>query len=255
MPGTTVLPNASMIDVRLVMNKSHEKVWAMAAEYGGAVTKKFEQKSDNKDEGVGHWYHQRKHADGKTWAGICLALSVYWVKFHANDKDFWGWLNGNGIAHLGARVNEVADAQGRFLEHWAGGFHERGWIRRQLLPEGIVEQNANHNRKVDTWKQNSERQSSQTISPFLAGSLLATAVAPVRGTPGYKIFTFSGTNYSHACAAWVAQDVCFFDSNYGEYWFETATGFRKFFPKFFEFIYREHFAKTWNVYSYGKKAY
>jgi hypothetical protein len=56
-------------------------------------------------------------------------------------------------------------------------------------------------------------------------------------------------------AAWVAQDVCFFDPNYGEFWFETKAAFilwfsKEFWPKSF---YQMMLSDDYRVFHYAKQ--
>src|SRR5262249_8838972 len=92
MAGTSVLPDAPFIDFWLFMPDKQEKAYLAAHQRGGACTKKFNQGSDDKEKGLGFWYHKRKKSNGKTWGGVCKALSIYWIAYHANERDFWGWL-------------------------------------------------------------------------------------------------------------------------------------------------------------------
>jgi YopT peptidase len=52
----------------------------------------------------------------------------------------------------------------------------------------------------------------------------------------------------HALAAWIGgykEDACFFDPNYGEFWFRNKQDFFNFFPAFFRRAY--NYKKSWNV--------
>ena len=65
--------------------------------------------------------------------------------------------------------------------------------------------------------------------PSVIGGMLATPDAHNDGS--YRLLYLYGAR-SHACGAWVAQDVLFFDANYGEFWFPTKEAFQSWFFQF-----------------------
>jgi YopT peptidase len=253
--GTKVLPFAHRIDKHLKMSVTHDELQALAWECNGAMTKKFDQASDNKTEGVGYWMHQRRYDTGETWSGICMALSTYWLKYHATDRDFWHWLGQSGAGFIETRANEIANLQGRYDVALARGVSERNWLRSQLASSGIVEQGACANMLKATTFVESNPNLPKNLHPQVFASMIATAIAPAHlPLPVYKIIGFSGTAGGHATAAWVGTDVCFFDPNFGEFWFETRLGFRKFFPRFFEYAYGTTLSQIYALYAYGRAA-
>lgn len=246
---TMTLPNAWLIDAHLDMPAKHAKLHQLAIECGGACTKKFSQGSDDRTKGVGYWYHQRKTASGARWGGICKALSIYWIAYHANDEDFWGWLFKDGWAQA-ERAEAICNLHGSYK---TTKLTADVWSASVLAKVGVIPQRANHN-GGDLKITGVANQRSGSNRSYLAGALMASEIAPdYRGVGRYKQFSFYHDSGGHAVAAWVAEDVCFFDPNYGEYWFETARNFRRWFPKFWELTYGPKYTGHWYANSYGKK--
>ena len=66
---------------------------------------------------------------------------------------------------------------------------------------------------------------SQALASDLASSMK-------NGTGSYRTIGIWGPGGAHAMAAWVGQDVAFFDPNFGEFWFEKSGDFINWFPHF-----------------------
>jgi hypothetical protein len=227
MPGTSVLPDAYLIDAHLDMPSKHTKLHLLAHEFGGACTKKFSQGSDDRTKGLGYWYHQRKKKNGKKWGGVCKALSVYWIAYHANDWDFWGWLMENGWAQA-ERATIICDLHGAYGKR--DGLSKYNWMKQVLATAHVVERRSNHNGAAMVLTGSGDAVTGKT---YLNGRLIAEAVAPNYRLGGgcYRQLSFHGGG-GHAVALWAAEDATFFDPNYGEYWFEHVGDFRKWFGHF-----------------------
>lgn len=240
MPRTSVLPNAPAIDSHLDMGYKHSKLHAMALTHGGACVKKFSQGSDNNQKGVGWVYHLRVKNNGSRWAGICKAMSVYWISCHATDVDFWGWLTHNSdtvhrdsAVHLcdlhGSYSNRAA--HGNFATRAQLGLDKHGWVKLQLSKAGVAERLAIGNGG-----------SLSTNAAFISASSRMRrgrqiANELVKNSGCYKQLSFHGAHGGHATALWVGEDVTFFDPNYGEYWFETQANFKRWFELFWRECY------------------
>jgi len=48
------------------------------------------------------------------------------------------------------------------------------------------------------------------------------------------MISYKGTRGGHVVAAWVGPDVAYFDSNFGEYWFERRDDFVRWFPRYWQ---------------------
>lgn len=254
MPITHVLPNSPAIDHHLDMPHKHQKLHAMAYTHGGACIKKFQQGSDDKQKGVGFWYHQRNKSNGSRWAGVCKALSVYWISCHATDVDFWGWLTHNSdtineksalhICDLHGSYGSRAD-HGNFATRSELGLGKDGWVAFQLGKAGVVE------RKGISAGQSLTHSANFGSNNIRArGRQMAEALCENPGC--YKQFSFRRDGGGHATALWVGEDVTFFDPNYGEYWFEKREDFKRWFSLFWEETYGSRYSKNFHITSWGK---
>ena len=241
MPRTTVLPNAHLIDADLNRTAKMAKIQAKALENQGACTKIFVQggtpneakgKTQMAQLGVGKYYKpQGMH-------GVCKAMSTFWMANHANDEDFWGWLIQDGFV----KVSSAAMLIDAHKQSKANG-NQTLWENNILKTVGIILQghsNAMIFEDVDTG-----------ATPY--GRAVQMVNRILKGRWGYRSISIHREGGGHAMAAWVGQDVCFMDPNYGEFWFETVDGFRNWFIDFWVTSgYATKYDVDCQVLSYGK---
>jgi hypothetical protein len=233
MPGTSVLPDAWMIDAEIERTTKIAKLQIAAHECGGACTKVFGQggtgsewdRSQSKSLtqtaqlGLAKWYKLRFKKPGVRMAGVCKALSVYWLGFHANDEDFWGWLTNNGFIRVDVAAHIITEHQ-----ESTKGAGQSAWERNILATVGVIPQAGGTSFDQDT----------SSLSGVVRGRTIAQAIAPDKGRWGYKSISYRrvGATGGHATVAWVGQDVTYFDPNYGEFWFENRANFRTWFSRY-----------------------
>ena len=254
MPLTNVLPNAPVIDNHLDMGFKHSKLHAMAMTHGGACIKKFSQGSDDNSKGVGLWYHQRNKNNGSRWAGICKAMSVYWISSHATDVDFWGWLTRNSTTISQESAIHLCDLHGsyssrndhgNFATRSELGMTKHQWMAFQLGKAGVVERTSISN----GGSLSHDSGFTSANSRLLRGRQIATALAENPGC--YKQLSFHRSGGGHATALWVGDDVTFFDPNYGEFWFERRANFQRWFELFWLECYG-HYNASFQISNWGK---
>ena len=252
---STVFPNWAAIDAHLQMPHRHDRLIMRAAVEGGACTKRFRQGSDNRQKGIGSLYHLR-HRGGSRWGGVCKALTLYWMAYHANDWDFWSWLFAdNGHLHTW-NAAAVCDLQGAYTDdpRYNGGVRGRRaagltkfqFMRDVLRRSGLVERKDPFGVSMSINNQWARGD---------GGRVIGQAIAPdyVAGKAMYKQISIHGSAGGHAVCAWVAEDVMFFDPNYGEYWFETPAQFRRWFNFFWhESGYYRAFSMDYTIHCFGK---
>lgn len=261
MARTSVLPYAQAIDWEIDMPFKHQRIHALALTHGGACTKKFSQGSDEKNKGVGSIYHLRMKSPGVKWSGVCKALCMFWIAFHANDEDFWGWLfgpNGDVDVEVAGFICDLHGSYSSRVDHGdvptreISGLSKVEFMRKQLAKAGVIP------RTTATGGSLSTNQQALTSGTSLGrGREIAAVLAPdyKMGGAMYKQLSFSSAGGAHATAAWVAQDVCFFDPNYGEYWFETVVDFRRWFELFWVYSgYGSKYDKNFTIHCFGTKA-
>lgn len=240
-----VLPNASQIDIGVTMASKHQALYALAAQFNGACTKRFGQGSDHRGKGLGYWYHQRAG-----WHGVCKALSVYWIFFHALDQDFWGWLYGPNGRIDAQKAAKIIDLHAAYKSR-SGGLTKDGWTDQKLLGAHLIPRSG-----IVSGARLKVTGVANQSNPYLAGRLIGDSIAPTDYEGGsYKQLSFHNPDGGgHAVAAWVERDVAFFDPNYGEYWFETKADFRKWFGKFWVTTgYGAKYTGDYNFTAYARK--
>lgn len=239
-----VLSNIDQVDLNIQLGSKHAKLWALAKAFGGGCTKHFGQGSDDERKGLGFWYHQKAG-----WHGVCKALSVYWIFFHALDQDFWGWLYSGKSKIDATKAAKIIDLHGSYKTR-AKGLSKDGWTDGKLWGAKLIP------RKEIVGGARLRLSAVADQAPLVAGLAMAEAVAS-QGYEGgsYKQLSFhSPKGGGHAVAAWVERDVAFFDPNYGEYWFETKEGFRQWFGQFWvETGYGAKYSSEYNYTSYARK--
>ena len=156
--------------------------------------------------------------------GICLSLSCHWIKYHAYDDSL--------VNHIGG----VKDRNGRTLLAF-----DKGEYKRLIQWQRNIISFPNWEMAYQSWIRNNKLQirSDRTITSGLAK--LKNELSLIR-SGGYAMLIIKGqrVTYSHAVAAYIGtHDACFFDPNYGEFWFSQKSDFFKFFHFFSAFFYRK----------------
>ena len=179
-----------------------------------------------------------------TSGGICNALSAKWIEQHANDGSLWNWLFAPGttyiqqsmIANLMINFTEsVVNSDSRVANPTArkafkGGDYQEFVTDKYLLMYGI-----RRRRIAQSWITGSIENCikwgyGSKTGVELAGRLQPKWMVTKSGT--YAIINILGKGGGHAMAAWVGEDVAFFDPNFGEFYFSNAQDFQKFFNEF-----------------------
>ena len=177
--------------------------------------------------------------------GICQALSAKWIAQHANGSSLWDWLCTPGttnvkqsaIANLMINFTESVqrtgklsnpttrnqDTKGQFYQDFVTDKYLKlysGLVRRSIVQEGVI---------------GSIRNQLTVGGGVNAGRRLARRLNESRlvskGSGSYVLISIMG-NGGHAMAAFVGEDIAFFDPNFGEFWFPSHKQFYAFFLKF-----------------------
>lgn len=198
--------------------------------------------------------------DADTAGGVCEALSCEWIIHHANGGSLWNWLTdqrGNvktgplwqvmHVQRIGMQANNQNTVSSNYLQ-------ENGIVE---LPN--MRASAGHG--AGLFARSATAQVTGNTSIFSARAL-ATAIAQdnttANGRTGgqYKKIGIEGKAGAHAMAAWVAEDVCFFDPNFGEFWFRTRNDFINWFAGSFwlRSMYFAGLSGRFEIFSYSKRA-
>ena len=192
--------------------------------------------------------------------GICQALSAKWIAEHANDRSLWTWLlkPGTRIPDAGKIVNLMinftestvrtsSDVQtigtkrtkeriakrlsnpttrnrntgGQFYQDFVTDKYLAMFgVKRRALPKAAVMGSMGNRMKYGF---------GPTTGLKLAATLQRKSLVTLGGA--YALISIMG-NGGHAMAAFVGEDVAFFDPNFGEFWFPSDRDFRGFFGSF-----------------------
>ncbi|MBB4264897.1 YopT-type cysteine protease domain-containing protein [Roseospira visakhapatnamensis] len=188
--------------------------------------------------------------------GVCKALSLYWIGFHATDDSFWHWIYADPKA---GRIRQKGANQlhGALVIMLHTEYGDRRQDRHTHLANAPVA-----NDMLTGGPRPARAERSEIYKDAFAESFLRPyKVTPRRGITGSDAFRAtasiggsrltakevtdavtahtgcycqlstsggSGTHGKHAMALWVGQqDISFFDPNNGEFWFPNHKAFQR----------------------------
>ena len=172
--------------------------------------------------------------------GICQALAAKWIAQHANDDSLWNWLFSKGttnvkqsaIANLMINFTESVQRTGKLAnpttkdKNTGGEFYQDFVTDKYLGLYGIQRRKSTQASYLGTMK-----------NPIPVGNW-GTALASrfqeswLNAKGGSYILISILGNGGHAMAAYVGEDVAFFDPNFGEFWFPSINEFYSWFQQF-----------------------
>lgn len=217
-----------------------------AANFGGHCTWEFSQTQDP--------VASLMAVNPDSAKGICQMLATKWLEGHANDDHIANWIMTSGgqidaskvryimqLFIIGLKMNPTA-VEGNVVAGDASNqrsathcwLQHKGIIRRHgIVPIQILHgplQTIPLGTSTDT--KNSGRAGGSRSGH---AARIATAIANdiQNGSGHYAIIEISGPREGHAMAAWISNDVTFFDPNFGEFYFSDKADFIRWFPTFF----------------------
>jgi YopT peptidase len=199
------------------------------------------------------WVHYR------TW-GICAALAAQWIRYHAHEDSLANYLGGGGVGPLNvAKLKEIAldhkiasdsedSTQAEMLQLWLKGHGIYPLARSFAVKTGGKRLTPGHQPARDMDPKSEAGADSLDLCPNIEHDIVN---AMRKYNTCYVRVNFGGKRKpGHAVAAWLGQptrdrggDACFFDPNYGEFWFEDKADFFAFFPGFYQAKYKRWPAK------------
>lgn len=178
--------------------------------------------------------------DSSTAIGVCESMSAHWIYYHANDDSLWNWLCPGGQISLAKLQYHIMQLQSAGVLGADQDAITEAWLRSH----GIL-------RRMNSYVVTESRQIGGTYLPFVTATGesmgqggttrllncndLARAILldNTGGAGSYKKLGLQGSAGGHTMALWVAQDVVFFDPNFGEFWFESRAAFFNWFTRSF----------------------
>ena len=199
-----------------------------AAAYGGHCTYAFTQCSPPVSTFIGQ--------DSSTSGGVCESLSAHWIYYHANDDSLWNWLMVGGQVSLSRLQYHVMQLQSAGILSGDQHATTEAWLRTKNIlrrQSSYVASAGRPHRQLGylaTRGGSAAASHDGSTSLFSAGALAAAIVRDdTRGAGSYKKPGLYGKAGDHAMALFVAQDVVFFDPNFGEFWFADKHAFTRWF--------------------------
>lgn len=182
--------------------------------------------------------------------GICLALSSYWIRYHARDDSLVNHLgavainNGHSFIPLNTRLLAIIKQS---QQQWRGRMDDALiWLANpandivKVKTSYAVPVRMNIGRGANAVQVNSlpGTRNTKTRGHVVNWAGMSDDLEKVSGA--YALIALEGPRGGHAVAAWIGargEDACFFDPNFGEYWFENKQDFFKFLRLFAQNLY------------------
>jgi hypothetical protein len=172
--------------------------------------------------------------------GICATLSTCWILEHAAGRSLFTWLytgfekSGNAARGVGMRMGRLTNVM-------------------SLRGEGDAALDAGLRVMGDKVPLGAADEARVFTSQALASAICDTAA---HDAGRYLMIGIEGTVGAHSMAAYVATDVCFFDPNFGEFWFENHHMFQAWFTGYFwhASMYGVGLGGSYRVRSYSGRA-
>jgi hypothetical protein len=169
-----------------------------------------------------------KHAVSRD--GICQALSQKWIVMHAHGSSLFRWLydedgriNKSAISNMA--INQIDSEtrlrgqSGKTDQEWAS---EKYLFSYGLLRRTSTVMNQQSGYVVAQRSLTAGDDSASDIFTQLANGLVNSSKLI---TGYYVMIGINGSGGGHCMAAYVGRDICFFDPNFGEYWFPNRQDF------------------------------
>lgn len=198
-----------------------------------------------------------------TSGGICQALCAKWIAEHANERSVWNWLCTPGTMNV--RPAMIANLMINFAEGVAApgsaaanptvrrGAGQRDMLFQDVVTEKYLALNGVVRRGLA--RTNMTRLHAYRSSQVM-GARIARDLDPDlwNGQNFYVLVSILGPGGGHALCAYVgSKDVCFFDPNFGEFYFDTRLKFKAFMRDFWRISgYRDEF-NAYYLLDFGRK--
>ena len=180
----------------------------LVRQFKGVTVWKFSQSSGEVSLRLGH-------------KGVCSALGASWINYHAHNDSLAKHLQLDEHGELDAlTLQSVMHLQQSFVDTGI----ELAAVETWLEMHGMVPLNMDI--KSSVYKDTEFH--------------IITSLGKVYNCYAYVIFGRSKRGGSHAVAVWIGGpdytkgDICFFEPNYGEFWFEKKQNFFCFFPAYYQ---------------------
>ena len=186
--------------------------------------------------------------------GICAALSASWINYHAHDDSLANHFRSGGIGlpdilpihnmmflqeSFNSHRTQLSKAQTQQLTNAQD--HQLAAVQKWFKMHGMILLTIARGHSAH-----------QNIEYSIISSLAKSYAC-------YAYVVFGNVFDSHSVATWLGGsnyingDICFFEPNYGEFWFESKQDFFRFFPAAFYKLRNSErkFNESWIVMTYA----
>ncbi|NMJ39932.1 hypothetical protein GWK16_01670 [Roseomonas sp. JC162] len=197
-----------------------------------------------------------------TAGGICQALCAKWIAEHANDRSVWNWLCTPGTMNV--RPAMIANLMINFAESVAApgsaAFNPTvrpGAGQGDMLFQDVVTEK--YLALYGVVRRRMARAGMTRPHAYRSGQAMGMRIArdldpdQWNGQNFYVLVSILGPAGGHALCTYVgSRDVCFFDPNFGEFYFDTRAKFKAFMKDFWRISgYRDEF-NAYYLLDFGK---
>jgi len=222
----------------------------------------------------GHRQWSFSQAHMSTWIhyrsmGLCAGLVAHWIRDHAHDDSLVNQLGSGGVGPLNIKkLRKIAQDHRTWKTQKASSQDAQIslWLRNNGIDDLRKSGNFERTVRIDYGYGRIIRSTSPSNNPIYEGAIdrrfrpmieseIVNALAKYKSC--YARVAFGGRMFGHSIAVWLGQptresqgDACFFDPNYGEYWFKEKRDFFNFFPVFYRAKYKHfpcYFGHFWDV--------
>ena len=182
--------------------------------------------------------------------GICQMLAARWIERHAHNSSLASWLSSSGsIGKNDINPSKVRQLMQQFIatttlqsglmtESHSGGVCQDTATNLWLESHGIMQCRNIKFSGAGQFKFNQVQKRVGFRDGTSKGDFARDIAINVQRDlqnchyGNYALISILGFS-GHAMAAWIAQDACFFDPNFGEFYFSDKNAFINWFPHFF----------------------
>lgn len=181
--------------------------------------------------------------------GLCEMLSARWIERHANGSSLVSWLSSANGSIDRSKVRQLMQLtiignnmkSGMIAEQDVGSVRQLDATVLWLQHHGIEPcrvmtlDGAGGVRRttVDTRYGERNERTRRTFAGEIAVSIQKDLCTCSNNYALMGVYGHTHDTKAHTMAAWVGQDVCLFDPNFGEFYFHDRQSFINWFPTFF----------------------
>ena len=185
-------------------------------------------------------------AHRETRGGLCSMMAACWIERHANGSSLASWLSSasGDIDHSKVRqliqlsIISGTMRSGMMMEQNVGSIMQEDATLSWLRQKGVVVCRVMTIDEAGNVSHSTEDIRTGARHGWPKVGFVREMVANVQKDlytccNNYALMGLIGHINAHGMAAWVGNDVCYFDPNFGEFYFHDRYSFLRWFPHYF----------------------